>query len=112
MLIGPNREHRIFLDATFYFSRKHVLEGRVAQFSGQEDFNYLIELNDLVDIEINGEPLNIHMKLGDSGEAFFVEEVYPNEEGDEEVIPPHLACSPIPSHDQIESWMKGNEQVN
>lgn len=48
MLIGPNREHRIFLDATFYFSRKHVLEGRVAQFSGQEDFNHLIELNDLV----------------------------------------------------------------
>lgn len=47
------------------------------------------------------------MKLGDSGEAFFVEEVYPNEEGQEEVIPPHLACSPIPSHDQIESWMKG-----
>lgn len=63
-----------------------------------------------VDIEINGEPLDIHMKLGESGEAFFVEEVYPNEEGDEEEIPPHLACSPIPSHDQIESWMQGNLQ--
>lgn len=51
------------------------------------------------------------MKLGDSGEAFFVEEVYPNEEGDEEVIPPHLACSPIPSQDQIESWIKGKRKI-
>lgn len=49
-----------------------------------------------VDIEINGESLDIHMKLGDSGEAFFVEEVTPSELGDDEVIPPHLACSPIP----------------
>jgi phosphatidate phosphatase LPIN len=52
-----------------------------------------------VDIEINGEPLDIHMKLGDSGEAFFVEEVTPSELGDDEVIPPHLACSPIPDDD-------------
>jgi phosphatidate phosphatase LPIN len=36
------------------------------------------------------------MKLGDSGEAFFVEEVTPSELGDDEIIPPHLACSPIP----------------
>lgn len=27
-----------------------------------------------VDIEINGEPVDLHMKLGDNGEAFFVEE--------------------------------------
>lgn len=27
-----------------------------------------------MDIEINGEPVNLHMKLGDNGEAFFVEE--------------------------------------
>ena len=25
-----------------------------------------------VDIEINGQPIDLHMKLGDSGEAFFV----------------------------------------
>jgi len=36
------------------------------------------------------------MKLGDSGEAFFVEEVTPGELGEDEIIPPHLACSPIP----------------
>lgn len=27
-----------------------------------------------MDIEINGESVNLHMKLGDNGEAFFVEE--------------------------------------
>ncbi len=27
-----------------------------------------------VDIEINGESVDLHMKLGDNGEAFFVEE--------------------------------------
>lgn len=27
-----------------------------------------------IDIEINGEPVELHMKLGDSGEAFFVQE--------------------------------------
>lgn len=46
-----------------------------------------------VDIEINGEPQDIHMKLGESGEAFFVEEVL---DSDNEDIPEHLATSPIP----------------
>lgn len=27
-----------------------------------------------IDIEINGEPVDLHMKLGDNGEAFFVQE--------------------------------------
>ena len=27
-----------------------------------------------VDIEINGEPADLHMKLGEAGEAFFVRE--------------------------------------
>lgn len=48
-----------------------------------------------MDIVINGEPVDIHMKLGESGEAFFVEEVSADELGDDS-IPPHLACSPIP----------------
>ncbi|KAL1512641.1 hypothetical protein ABEB36_002202 [Hypothenemus hampei] len=47
----------------------------------------------VVDMEINGEPLDIHMKLGESGEAFFVEELEDDEETD---IPEHLATSPIP----------------
>lgn len=27
-----------------------------------------------MDIEINGEPVSLHMKLGENGEAFFVKE--------------------------------------
>ena len=49
-----------------------------------------------VDIEIDGEPRQIHMKLGDSGEAFFVEEVSSHGSPTDTEIPPHLACSPIP----------------
>lgn len=45
-----------------------------------------------VDIEINGEPQGIHMKLGESGEAFFVEPTV----AESEEIPEHLATSPIP----------------
>ncbi|KAG1938405.1 phosphatidate phosphatase LPIN1 [Pimephales promelas] len=47
----------------------------------------------VVDIEINGEPVNLHMKLGENGEAFFVKETKDNQE----VIPSYLATSPIPS---------------
>ncbi|XP_035561743.1 phosphatidate phosphatase LPIN3 isoform X2 [Canis lupus baileyi] len=45
-----------------------------------------------VDMEINGEPVDLHMKLGDSGEAFFVQEL----ESDDEHVPPRLCTSPIP----------------
>ncbi|XP_030302706.1 phosphatidate phosphatase LPIN1 isoform X2 [Calypte anna] len=45
----------------------------------------------VVDIEINGEAVDLHMKLGDNGEAFFVQEM----DNDQEVIPFHLATSPI-----------------
>ncbi|CAG4979331.1 unnamed protein product [Parnassius apollo] len=47
----------------------------------------------VVDLELNGEQLDIHMKLGESGEAFFVEEVGE----DEAVCSAHLATSPIPA---------------
>lgn len=46
-----------------------------------------------VDVEVNGEPLGVYMKLGESGEAFFVEELEDDEDND---IPEHLATSPIP----------------
>lgn len=53
-----------------------------------------------VDIEINSEPRDIHMKLGESGEAFFVEEVAGSDGYTPDTdIPPHLACSPIPNID-------------
>jgi len=41
-----------------------------------------------VDIEINGVPVDIQMKLGDSGEAFFVEECL---EDEDEELPANLA---------------------
>lgn len=47
-----------------------------------------------MDIEINGEPVDIHMKLGESGEAFFVEEIA---EDDGEEVPENMATSPIPT---------------
>ncbi|XP_053171871.1 phosphatidate phosphatase LPIN1 isoform X3 [Scomber japonicus] len=47
----------------------------------------------VVDIEINGEPVSLHMKLGENGEAFFVKET----ENTLEVVPSYLATSPIMS---------------
>ncbi|XP_050670662.1 phosphatidate phosphatase LPIN3 isoform X2 [Leptidea sinapis] len=47
----------------------------------------------VVDLELNGETLPIHMKLGESGEAFFVVEVGE----DEAECSAHLATSPIPA---------------
>ncbi|KAM6149746.1 phosphatidate phosphatase LPIN1 isoform 4-T4 [Erethizon dorsatum] len=51
----------------------------------------------VVDIEINGESVDLHMKLGDNGEAFFVQEA----DNDQEVIPMYLATSPIPSEGAV-----------
>lgn len=51
------------------------------------------QTNKQVDIEVNGEPVDIHMKLGESGEAFFVEEIA---DDDYEQLPINLATSPIP----------------
>ena len=48
-----------------------------------------------VDISINGKDVDLHMKLGDAGEAFFVEECL------EENFPTELATSPIPSFETL-----------
>ncbi|XP_009862631.1 PREDICTED: phosphatidate phosphatase LPIN3-like [Apaloderma vittatum] len=45
-----------------------------------------------VDIEINGEPVDLHMKLGDNGETVFVQELEENEVGDEEVLWSMFSC--------------------
>ncbi|KAJ1532044.1 hypothetical protein ONE63_000676 [Megalurothrips usitatus] len=73
-------------DGTFTCSPFHVRFGKLGVLRSREK---------VVDIEINGEPLDIHMKLGESGEAFFVEEVSSDELSED--VPPHLACSPIPT---------------
>uniref|UniRef100_A0A1B0BV46 phosphatidate phosphatase n=2 Tax=Nemorhina TaxID=44051 RepID=A0A1B0BV46_9MUSC len=61
----------------------------------------------VVDIEINGEAVDIHMKLGDSGEAFFVEEC---PEEDVEELPENLATSPIPS-DHFPNKFRSNDTI-
>nr|XP_025952960.1 phosphatidate phosphatase LPIN1 isoform X2 [Dromaius novaehollandiae] len=60
----------------------------------------------VVDIEINGEAVDLHMKLGDNGEAFFVQEM----DNDQEVIPSHLSTSPILSEGTalMETQLKRN----
>ncbi|EHB11775.1 Lipin-1 [Heterocephalus glaber] len=60
----------------------------------------------VVDIEINGESVDLHMKLGDNGEAFFVQEA----DNDQEVIPMYLATSPILSEgaSRMECQLKRN----
>ncbi|XP_064002515.1 phosphatidate phosphatase LPIN1 isoform X1 [Pogoniulus pusillus] len=60
----------------------------------------------VVDIEINGEAVDLHMKLGDNGEAFFVQEM----DNDQEVIPYHLCTSPILSEGTalMEAQLKRN----
>lgn len=49
----------------------------------------------MVDIEINGDPVDIHMKLGESGEAFFVSDSPMAEE--DGPMPAYWATSPIPT---------------
>nr|CAH7738240.1 unnamed protein product [Callosobruchus chinensis] len=70
-------------DGTYNCSPFHVRFGKLGVLRSREK---------VVDIEVNGEPLDIHMKLGESGEAFFVEEI---EDDQNEEIPEHLATSPI-----------------
>ena len=50
-----------------------------------------------VDISVNDQDVDLHMKLGDAGEAFFVQEC------PEESVPTELATSPIPSMDDLMS---------
>ncbi|XP_057636800.1 phosphatidate phosphatase LPIN3 [Chionomys nivalis] len=70
-------------DGSFRCSPFHVRFGKLGVLRSREK---------VVDIEINGEPADLHMKLGDSGEAFFVQEL----DSDEEEVPPRLCTSPIP----------------
>jgi len=42
----------------------------------------------VVDIEVNGEPVDLRMKLGENGEAYFVDD---SEEWDGSLHPEHLA---------------------
>ncbi|KAM4713483.1 phosphatidate phosphatase LPIN1-like isoform 2-T2 [Anableps anableps] len=69
-------------DGSLHCSPFHVRFGKMGVLRSREK---------VVDIEINGEPVDLHMKLGDNGEAFFVQQT----KNDQEVVPSHLATSPI-----------------
>ncbi|XP_058458480.1 phosphatidate phosphatase LPIN3 isoform X2 [Malaya genurostris] len=71
-------------DGSYMCSPFHVRFGKLGVLRSREK---------IVDIEVNGEPVDIHMKLGESGEAFFVEECLE----DDADVPAHMATSPIPS---------------
>ncbi|NXX32384.1 LPIN3 phosphatase, partial [Nicator chloris] len=69
-------------DNSFKCSPFHVRFGKLGVLHSKEK---------VVDIEINGEPVDLQMKLGDNGEAFFVEEL----EEHKGSIPFYLRTSPI-----------------
>ncbi|XP_062243649.1 phosphatidate phosphatase LPIN1 isoform X4 [Platichthys flesus] len=71
-------------DGSLHCSPFHVRFGKMGVLQSREK---------VVDIEINGEPVSLHMKLGENGEAFFVKET----ENMLEVVPSYLATSPIMS---------------
>uniref|UniRef100_A0A3P9JT91 phosphatidate phosphatase n=1 Tax=Oryzias latipes TaxID=8090 RepID=A0A3P9JT91_ORYLA len=75
-------------DGSLQCSPFHVRFGKMGVLRSKEK---------VVDMEINGDPVDLHMKLGDNGEAFFVQET----EGDQEIVPSYLATSPILSDGPI-----------
>ncbi|XP_063702391.1 phosphatidate phosphatase LPIN3 isoform X2 [Culicoides brevitarsis] len=84
-------------DGSYQCSPFHVRFGKLGVLRSREK---------IVDIEVNGEPVDIHMKLGESGEAFFVEEV---SEDDLEVLPEHMATSPIPTSEFEKNYDANND---
>ncbi|XP_048856841.1 phosphatidate phosphatase LPIN2-like isoform X1 [Brienomyrus brachyistius] len=75
-------------DGSYQCSPFHVRFGKLGVLRSKEK---------VIDIEINGEPVDLHMKLGDNGEAFFVQEAAEYNE----VVPAHLATSPIPVEEPV-----------
>ncbi|XP_068196950.1 phosphatidate phosphatase LPIN2 isoform X2 [Antennarius striatus] len=83
-------------DGTYQCSPFHVRFGKLGVLRSKEK---------VIDIEVNGEPVNLHMKLGDNGEAFFVQEAE-----QQNIVPAHLATSPIPTESHL-FWMSEIEHM-
>ncbi|XP_041849033.1 phosphatidate phosphatase LPIN2 isoform X2 [Melanotaenia boesemani] len=83
-------------DGTYQCSPFHVRFGKLGVLRSKEK---------VIDIEVNGEPVDLHMKLGDNGEAFFVQEA----EQQNQIVPAHLATSPIPTESHL-FWISEVEQ--
>ncbi|TDH14106.1 hypothetical protein EPR50_G00042200 [Perca flavescens] len=82
-------------DGSFQCSPFHVRFGKLGVLRSKEK---------IVDIEINGESVDLHMKLGDNGEAYFVEE------NENEEVPDQPCTSPIPLEvpEEIEETPEGS----
>ncbi|KAK0133457.1 Phosphatidate phosphatase LPIN2 [Merluccius polli] len=74
-------------DGTYQCSPFHVRFGKLGVLRSKEK---------VIDIEVNGEAVELHMKLGDNGEAFFVQETEQLN-----IVPAHLATSPIPTEGHL-----------
>ncbi|XP_061834750.1 phosphatidate phosphatase LPIN2 isoform X2 [Nerophis lumbriciformis] len=74
-------------DGTYQCSPFHVRFGKLGVLRSKEK---------VIDIEVNGEPVELQMKLGDNGEAFFVQEAEQLN-----LVPAHLATSPIPTESNL-----------
>ncbi|GAA6230133.1 phosphatidate phosphatase LPIN2-like isoform X2 [Lates japonicus] len=74
-------------DGTYQCSPFHVRFGKLGVLRSKEK---------VIDIEVNGEPVDLHMKLGDNGEAFFVQE-----SEQQNIVPAHLATSPTPTESHL-----------
>ncbi|XP_033106189.1 phosphatidate phosphatase LPIN2-like [Anneissia japonica] len=83
-------------DGSYQCSPFHVRFGKMGVLRSKEK---------VVDIEVNGEPVDLQMKLGENGEAFFVEQM-----SSEEFLPANLATSPIPS--SVEFMEKGLKKMH
>ncbi len=68
-------------DGSLLCSPFHVRFGKMGVLRSREKCVY---------IEINGEQVDLHMKLGENGEAFFLEEA-----AEEDKVPAHLCSSPL-----------------
>ncbi|GAA6106210.1 phosphatidate phosphatase LPIN2 isoform X2 [Tachysurus ichikawai] len=77
-------------DGSFQCSPFHVRFGKLGVLHSREK---------VIDIVVNGTPVDLHMKLGDNGEAFFVQET----QQADELVPAHLVTSPIPT-EEPEFW--------
>ncbi|MCJ8731736.1 hypothetical protein PDJAM_G00202900 [Pangasius djambal] len=73
-------------DGSFQCSPFHVRFGKLGVLRSREK---------VIDIEVNGSPVDLHMKLGDNGEAFFVQET----QHADELVPARLVTSPIPTEE-------------
>jgi len=78
-------------DGTLRSSPFHVRFGKMGVLKAKEK---------IVDIEINGLPVKLNMKLDDTGVAFFVEEIEDGEDDEDWIA--KLATSPLP--DQTIDW--------